>query len=141
MNIVPICMCGSRTWKYEAIVEYEVSRLLNKYGTKLVIRHGDEPKGADEVIRLMCEMYGVMHIQYCASQPIHKPHWFFHSVWVSDWSTNGKAAGPIRNKAMLDAGIIGLVAFRMPGVSRGTDGMCKLAKDANVPVIIRELPE
>lgn len=132
-------MCGSRTWQDAAIVDREVCRLLERYGRHLLIRHGDEPKGADERIWEACEAHEVRHMQYCATRPRHTPHATFWLVWVSDWEIDGKAAGPVRNRAMRDAGMIGLVAFRMPGKSVGTDGMCGLAREQNIPVIIRSI--
>lgn len=57
-------------------------------------------------------------------------------VYPADWKTHGKAAGPIRNKQMLDEGKPDLVlAFLAPN-SRGTANMIKQAKDRNVPVEI-----
>lgn len=134
---IPICICGSRTWLALLPVHSEVARLLERYGPRLLIRHGDEPEGADERAWEACEALNVRHVQYCAAPPRHAPHARFRSVWVSDWKRDGKAAGPIRNKAMRDDGIQGLVAFRMPGVSRGTDGMCGLARELGIPVIVR----
>lgn len=49
----------------------------------------------------------------------------------ADWATHGKAAGPIRNKAMLDTGVDLVVAF--PG-GRGTAHMVSIARKAGVPV-------
>jgi hypothetical protein len=133
----PIALCGSRTWTDQERVRIEVERLLKRYGDALLIRHGDEPNGADECVRKACEALGVRHIQYCAARPRYTPHSLLRVVWVSDWNSDGNAAGPIRNRAMRDDGIKGLVAFRMPGVSRGTDGMCALARERDIPVIIR----
>lgn len=59
-------------------------------------------------------------------------------IWQypADWKTNGKAAGPIRNKQMLDEGKPDLVIAFWDGLSRGTDNMIQQAKNAGVPVKI-----
>ena len=134
-----VIMCGSRTWRDQGAVNCEVKRLLARYGSRLLIRHGDEPNGADKCIYLACEAYSVRHVEYCAAPPrlSHVPHECFEVVRASDWDRDGLDAGPIRNRAMRDAGAQGLVAFRSAGISKGTDGMVALARAAGIPVIIR----
>jgi hypothetical protein len=61
-----------------------------------------------------------------------KPHWTF----PADWDTHGKAAGPIRNKLMLDLGKPDVVAA-FPG-GRGTSNMIALAIAAGVEVLTYE---
>jgi hypothetical protein len=130
-------MCGSRTWHYEIPVYAEFDRLITRYEDRLLIRHGDEPHGADALIYRACEELLVRHVEYCAGEPQHQEHRRFQVIRASDWARDGKAAGPIRNKAMAVAGAQGLVAFRMPGVSRGTDNMIALARAAGIPIIVR----
>jgi hypothetical protein len=132
-----VIMCGSRTWRDALPVYFEAKRLKARYGLRLLVRHGDEPNGGDKLIFQACEDLSVCHIEYCAAPPRHREHARFQVVRASDWTKDGKAAGPIRNRAMRDAGAQGLVAFRMPGISRGTDGMIALAREAGMPVIIR----
>lgn len=132
-----IIMCGSRTWTDPALIYAELGRLVRRYGARLLIRHGDEPHGADRLVFLACQELAVRHIQYCATAPRFSGLAKFQAVQVSDWGRDGKAAGPIRNRAMRDAGADGLVAFRMPGISRGTDGMIALAREVGIPVIVR----
>jgi hypothetical protein len=58
-------------------------------------------------------------------------------VYRADWSKHGKAAGPIRNQRMIDEGKPDrVIAFRMPGESRGTDDMIRRAQVAGIPVEI-----
>lgn len=52
-------------------------------------------------------------------------------VHHADWKTHGRAAGPIRNQKMADAGADLLVAF--PG-GRGTADMVRRARKAGIPV-------
>ena len=55
-----------------------------------------------------------------------------YRIFVADWSTHGRAAGPIRNQAMLDEGKPDIVVA-FPG-GRGTLDMVRRARAANVPV-------
>lgn len=52
--------------------------------------------------------------------------------YPADWDRHGKAAGPIRNKQMLDEGLPELVVA-FPG-GRGTANMIEQAERAGVPV-------
>lgn len=53
-------------------------------------------------------------------------------AFPADWETHGKAAGPIRNRQMLDQGKPHIV-IAFPG-GRGTRNMIEQAEGANVPV-------
>jgi len=53
--------------------------------------------------------------------------------FTADWDRFGRAAGPIRNKQMLEEGKPDLVVA-FPG-GRGTASMVSLAMDANIEVI------
>jgi len=50
----------------------------------------------------------------------------------ADWSTHGKAAGPIRNQRMLEAGAELVIAF--PG-GRGTADMVRRSREAGIVVL------
>ena len=52
----------------------------------------------------------------------------------AQWDVHGKAAGPIRNKKMVDLGADLMLAFPR-GQSRGTRGCMKLAAGAGIEVI------
>ena len=52
----------------------------------------------------------------------------------AQWSVHGKAAGPIRNKEMVDLGADLVLAFPR-GSSRGTRGCMKLAAEAGIEVV------
>lgn len=54
-------------------------------------------------------------------------------VFPANWKHEGRAAGPLRNRAMLAFGTPDLVVA-FPG-GRGTEGMMKLAREAGVEVI------
>lgn len=135
---VVILMCGSRTWFDDWQVIAELKRLQVRYGTRLVIRHGDEPNGADRIISRLCAELRIRHEEYCATTPAVYERGRCKVVQVSDWAVDGKAAGPKRNAAMLEPNdVVGVVAFRSHGKSNGTDGMCNLARASGVPVIVR----
>lgn len=55
------------------------------------------------------------------------------SAYPADWERDGKAAGPIRNRRMLDDGKPHMV-LAFPG-GRGTDNMIKQATKAGVSVV------
>lgn len=55
-------------------------------------------------------------------------------AYIADWASQGRAAGPIRNKRMLDAGRPDLVVA-FPG-GRGTANMVRQAKAAGVEVLV-----
>ena len=57
-----------------------------------------------------------------------------HTVFTADWEKHGKAAGPIRNKQMLDVGQPTMVVA-FPG-GKGTANMVKLAQEAEIGVYL-----
>lgn len=77
-----ILVTGSREWDNRDLLRnaLEGARL---YGELSVIV-GDCPTGADEMTREWCADFGVPF-----------------AVYVADWDTHGKAAGPIRNRVMV----------------------------------------
>ena len=56
-----------------------------------------------------------------------------HIPFVAEWHKHGRAAGPIRNKRMLEEGKPDLVVA-FPG-GKGTANMCAIAEAAGVEVI------
>jgi hypothetical protein len=56
----------------------------------------------------------------------------------ADWERYGRAAGPIRNKEMIEYGDE-LLAF-WDGKSKGTGGTIKLARRAGIPVSVIPVP-
>ena len=80
--------------------------------------HGD-PLGADRFAGGWARLRGIEEIPFPA-----------------DWAAHGRAAGPIRNKRMLDEGRPDLVVA-FPG-GRGTANMVQQAMDPGLPV--QEVP-
>lgn len=78
--------------------------------------HGVRPEvSADWLAHLWCEARGVPD----------EPH-------PADWDRHGRAAGPIRNGQMVALGADECAGFPL-GVSRGTYGCMRLAREAGIP--------
>jgi hypothetical protein len=57
--------------------------------------------------------------------------------YPANWDEYGRAAGPIRNKQMLDSGVDHCIAFHDDlGASRGTRDMVEKCEDAGISVTI-----
>ncbi|MBA9069574.1 hypothetical protein FHR71_003335 [Methylobacterium sp. RAS18] len=80
-----------------------------------IIIHGGCPTGADKFADEWCGTFGVRM-----------------RVFLADWSKHGRAAGPIRNRRMIDEGQPDLV-LAFPG-GRGTADMVRRARAANIEV-------
>jgi hypothetical protein len=104
---------GGRKYADKTKVFQTLDKLLT-VRQDFVIIVGDA-KGADELVRQWCELRNV---------PVE--------VYYADWDTYGKAAGPMRNRAMLESGIKYLVAF--PG-NAGTKDMTTICKKSNIVVL------
>ena len=116
-----ILFCGARDWKNIEMIFSTMKTLKEKFGEFTVIE--GEAAGADSIARECA-------IELCL--PVEK--------YPADWNKFHKAAGPIRNKQMLDEGKPnGVVAFH-PDIelSKGTKNMVWLARKANVPVWLSE---
>jgi hypothetical protein len=71
---------------------------------------------------------------------VARHHGYETEVYLADWESYGRAAGPIRNQRMLDEGKPDIVvAFKNdldPTLSKGgTEHMLKIAQAAGVPTI------
>lgn len=119
-------ICGSRGWSDPHLMNIILAGLdvLSEGASEpLTIIHGAAP-GADRLAGKLASQWGASVIEEPA-----------------DWDTHGRAAGPIRNKKMLDDHSPNMViAFRSKGKSNGTDDMCRKAVAAGIPtyVITRE---
>lgn len=116
-----VLVCGGRDFGFtrsDRKVALDILRGLLEPGDEVI--HGDAP-GADRLAREAAIVLGLAHRGYPA-----------------DWALHGKAAGPIRNRKMLDAERPEMV-LAFPGGS-GTADMRRQAKAAGVPVAAVELP-
>lgn len=83
---------------------------------RIVLVHG-AARGADQLAAVVGKSMGF----------VLDPH-------PAQWSVHGKAAGPIRNKEMVDLGADLMLAFPR-GASRGTRGCMQLAAEAGIEIV------
>lgn len=112
-----VLVTGSREWTdvgavYAALQEH----LGNEIQAILV--HGDCPTGADAIAN-----------SWAKSQP-----GIAVDAQPANWPLHGRAAGPIRNQAMVTRGADVCLAFPK-GESRGTRDCMRKAEAAGIPVI------
>ena len=112
-----VIICRSRHWQDAVpIADLVVARL--PAGTTVI--HGGAP-GADSLAAHYARQCGLSVEQFPA-----------------EWDGFGCRAGPLRNRQMLASGVDAVYAFRLPGVSPGTDDMIRIARAAQVPVLLSE---
>lgn len=109
-----VLVCGGRDFEDAALVERVLDSFHKQRGLTGIIEGG--ARGADTLGRLYGERHGV-------------PVTTFHA----EWKRLGRAAGPIRNKRMLDEGKPDLVVA-FPG-GHGTANMIWQAKADGVEVV------
>jgi hypothetical protein len=116
MTRVRVLVTGSRTWVRPSKVTVVLLGLLDEYGDRLVIVHGDCPRGVDAVARAWA---GWMHVQ--------------QEAYPADWSTYGRAAGHRRNAEMIGTRPDRVLAFIRDN-SPGATGCAELARQSGIPV-------
>jgi YspA, cpYpsA-related SLOG family len=107
-----IIVCGGRDYNDMRAVYAALDKMAAKSEIAMIIQGGAD--GADK----MAFAWAFQRCIPCLSVP-------------ADWGQHGKAAGPIRNRKMLEYVVDGVVAF--PG-GDGTADMIRQAKEAGVPV-------
>jgi hypothetical protein len=118
MDRYRVLVTGSRDWAPVTLIESILTRLKARHGSALIVAHGACPTGIDVTFRRACETMGIGEQRYPAA-----------------WETQGKAAGPIRNTAMVQAGADVCLAFsRKLTESRGTSDCVRKAISAGIPV-------
>ena len=113
-----VLVCGSRYFNDLLFMKQTLQRMFDVDDTVTLI-HGDAD-GADRLSEQALTGYfrGGFEVKR----------------FPADWNKHGKAAGPIRNKQMLDEGKPDMViAFLAPN-SRGTKNMIEQAEKAGIPV-------
>jgi YspA, cpYpsA-related SLOG family len=116
-----LLVCGSRTFSDGSYLYDILDEVSIKYDIDVLI-HGDA-KGADTLAKEWAETVGLDKIE----------------AYPADWDKHGRAAGPIRNKQMLDEGKPDLVvAFidKPLDQSRGTKNMVEIAKKAGIKTFV-----
>lgn len=109
-----VLVCGGRDFNEYESLEYFLDAFRAENDVSVVI-HG-AARGADSMAGEWAKSRGIPVI-----------------VFPADWNRHGRAAGPIRNKKMLDEGKPNLV-ISFPG-GRGTANMMEQARAAGVPVM------
>lgn len=113
-----ILITGSRDWEDRDLIATaiaaEVATRQVSWGDVTVVHGG--ARGADQLAGQIASHWGMREERHCA-----------------DWTTHGKAAGPIRNARMVALGADVCLAFPK-GESRGTRGCMRLAEKAGIRV-------
>jgi hypothetical protein len=114
-----VLFTGSRTFADDRAVIDMLEGLVRKAGTpkQITIVHGGAP-GLDSVAGVLARHFGM-----CVE------------VHHADWQKHGKAAGPIRNQAMVDLGADLTVAYPQKG-GRGTQDCIERSVRAGIPTIV-----
>jgi len=109
-----VLVCGGRQYDDAATLASRLSEINRDHAITEIIEGG--AAGADTLARKFGEHEGI---------PVR--------TFPADWDTHGRAAGPIRNRQMLEEGRPDLVVA-FPG-GRGTANMVKQARAAGVKVL------
>jgi len=108
-----VLVCGDRNWTDEAPIRERLSKLPKD---TIILEGG--ARGADTLARHAAEYLGLKVIEFPA-----------------DWKKHGRAAGPIRNREMLDQKPDLVVAFHSNlAASKGTADTVREAKKRGIPV-------
>ncbi len=110
-----VLVCGGRDFKDGDLLGFGLRNLMYDNNITTIIHGG--ATGADYLAGVFAEMHGIKV-----------------EVYHADWRKHGRAAGPIRNRYMLETSNPDIVVAFDGG--RGTANMISLAKKAGVPVMI-----
>lgn len=110
-----VLVCGGRDFDDALTLGSWLGGIHKQQGITLLIEGG--AKGADFMARKFAEWQGI---------PVQ--------TFEADWNRHGRAAGPIRNKQMLNEAKPDLVVAFEGG--RGTFNMVSQANDAGVKVVM-----
>lgn len=130
-----VLVTGSRDWEDRFVVaralnevcdEFDLNFEPDEYGNtmpddrKITVVHGDCPTGAD-----------FFATDWCLG------NFFVPETHPADWKEHGRAAGPIRNREMIESGIDLVLAFNR-NKSKGTTGTIRMAEEAGIEVRVFE---
>lgn len=108
-----VLVCGGRDFDEVAIVDAALDALHNKHGLTHLIHGGAQ--GADAIASWWAS--GRRDVQ--------------EVICPANWDMNGRAAGPMRNRAMAELSPDLVLAFKG---GRGTESMVKIAEALGIPV-------
>jgi YspA, cpYpsA-related SLOG family len=116
---VRILITGSREWTDWRLLHWALKDAARGVRwDEVTVVHGDCPSGADFFAGDFARCAGMTEERHPA-----------------DWDKHGKAAGPIRNQEMVNAGADVCLAFFQPGAAnRGTRDCASRAERAGIPV-------
>ncbi len=120
---VRVLVTGSRAWSDAAAVRVALTRAWRDAGQPLTVVHGGCPTGADAIAAAWVREHEVAGIE----EELH----------VARWHRHGRAAGPLRNQEMVDAGAWRVLAFPL-GASPGTRHCVQAAEMAGLDVRLCE---
>lgn len=123
-----ILVTGSRDWRDWQAMRDALTEVVREMPGPYTIIHG----GQNGLDRLTGERYGADYIADQLGRQMGaeiEPY----PVPKTVWRRLGKAAGPIRNKVMVESGADICLAFPL-GISKGTRGCMELAEAAGIPV-------
>lgn len=116
-----VIICGSRDWSDPRPIRTVIDSLALS-DRNLTVVHG-AARGADAIAGEIARSMGVRE----------EPH-------PADWTGQGRAAGPLRNRLMLDLGADIVFAFKedfdWSFARGGTENMVKIAHEAKIPAIV-----
>lgn len=104
----------SREWRDYRVVRDVLTGLYTRHDHAVLV-HGDAPKGDRDAARIWSELGGT-------TEPT-----------PADWAKHGKAAGPIRNAAMVKSEPELVLAF-IHGASAGASHLARIADEAKLCV-------
>lgn len=118
-NKVRVIVCGSRGFEDKKLFDATLDVVLKPYERVEII--SGHAKGADSF-----------------GEEYAKAHQMTLTVFQPDWRKNGRSAGPVRNKAMLEYALqrTPLIIAFWDGMSRGTKNMIEQGKKAGAMVQI-----
>lgn len=127
-----VIVTGSRDWPDMKAVCRALDHMLtlaHAYGETLTVVHGGCPTGADAMASAWCQLMSDGFDLNVVEQ-----------VFEADWEAKGRAAGPIRNRQMIESGATYVLAFSRSG-SRGTSGTVAMAEAAGIPVMSHRIDD
>ena len=120
--IMRVLICGDRNWTNQEMIEDKLAFLISiVYSPLDILVIQGEARGADSLARLAAESLNIPVIKFPAQ-----------------WDLYGRAAGPIRNKQMLEEGKPDMVLAFHDNIqaSKGTKYMVMLARKAYIPDVV-----
>lgn len=115
-----ILVTGSRDWNSPAVIRFALAQYTTPEALLVV---GDCPTGADRIARDIWTLWPGGQVE------VHR----------ADWRCHGRAAGPIRNQEMVDAGADVCLAFIRAGSKGATDCLSR-AERAGIPTRVWRIP-